>query len=101
MENIQGANEHSSRLPSLQLVRGVLEAVIVAALIWTGSSLIDLKTQTAVVQSQLASIQLTLAEVPGVKQDTIKLRAEMDQGEKERTQMRADIAELRKLRGLR
>lgn len=99
--NIQGNNEHQSKVPSLQLVRGILEAVIVAALLWTGSSLIELKTQTAVIQSQLAAIQVNLADVPAVKQETIKLRAEIEQSDKERAVMRTDIAELRKLKGFR
>lgn len=97
----QGNNENQSRLPSLQVVRGVLEAIIVAALLWTGSSLIQLKTQIAVAQVQLTAIQVTLAEVPDVKLEAVKQDSDIRQLKEMTAQNRADIAELRKLRGLR
>ncbi len=86
--------DSGGKMPYLQTIRGILEAVIVAALLWTGNSLIDLKTQTAVVQSQLLAIQVSLADIPLVKTENIKLRADVDQ-------LKQEMAEQKKLRGFR
>lgn len=51
----------------LQMVRGVLEALIVASLLWTGNSLIALREQNAVMHTQLTLIQGQLLDVPSMK----------------------------------
>lgn len=85
----------------LQSFRTVLECLIVGALMWTGSSLVQLKTQGAVIQSQLAAVQVTIADVPALRIEQVKSRAELDQLRVEMNQKDAAITELRKLRGLR
>lgn len=84
-----------SEQPSkLQSIRVILEGVIVAALIWTGSSLIELKTQTAVVQSQLANIQTTLASVPDLKVENVKQRSDIEQ-------LKSEVEDLKRLKGFK
>ena len=85
----------------LQSIRTILECVIVAVLIWTGSSLVEFKTQMAVVQSQLTGIQVGLADVPKLKEEAAVARAERDAIVKQLTDQSISIAELRKLRGMR
>lgn len=85
----------------LQSIRTILECVIVAVLIWTGSSLVEFKTQMAVVQTQLASIQIGLADVPKLKEEAAVARAEREALTKQLAAQSIDLSELRKLRGMR
>lgn len=85
----------------IQSIRTILECIIVAAMLWTGSSLIELKTQTAVVQVQLSSLQINLADLPANRTELTKLRGELEQIKKDSSHDRMQIEELRKLRGLR
>ena len=77
----------------LQKVRGILEAVIVAALIWTGSSLIALREQNAVMHAQLTMIQSQLLDVPSMKLQLAENGIEIDR-------LQEDMKELRSVRGL-
>lgn len=85
----------------LQSFRVVMEALIAAALIWTGSSLLQLKTQLAVVQTQLTSVQATLVDVPSLKLQQVRTDTEVAQLRVEMNQKSAAIDELRKLRSFR
>lgn len=78
----------------LQKVRGVLEAVIVAALLWTGSSLIALREQNAVMSAQLTMIQSQLLDVPAMKLELAEHGVEIDR-------LKEDVKENRSVRGLR
>lgn len=78
----------------LQKVRGVLEAVIVAALLWTGSSLIALREQNAVMHAQLTMIQTQLLDVPSMKLQLTKHEIEIER-------LKEDVKETRSVKGLR
>lgn len=90
-----------NKLPALQTVRGILEAVIVASLLWVGNTLIDATTKMAVMQTQLASIQTQLADVPNLKVDAIKKDAMIEQLQRQQQINTGAVDELRKVRGLR
>lgn len=59
-----------------QSVRTVLEGLILAVLVWTGSSLVGVKSQLAVLQVQVATIQTQLADLPAMRSrvDTLEVR---------------------------
>lgn len=54
-------------------VRAVIEALILAALLWTGNSLTTMRVQLAILQSQLAAVSTTLADVADLKSRTAVL----------------------------
>lgn len=91
----------SEPMNKLQSIRTILECIIVAVLIWTGSSLVEFKTQMAVVQTQLASIQIGLADVPELKEEAAVARAERAALTKQMADQSIALSELRKLRGMR
>jgi choline-glycine betaine transporter len=93
--------ESNNKVPPLQVMRGVLEAIIVAALLWTGNSLIELKTQVAIAQTQLAAIQVSLADVPSLQLEDSKQKEQILQLSKDQSKLAEDVKELRKLRGMR
>lgn len=78
----------------LQKVRGILEAVIVAALLWTGSSLIALREQNAVMHAQLTMIQTQLLDVPSMKLQLTRHDIEIER-------LKEDMKETRSVKGLR
>ena len=57
-------------------VRVVMEGLILAVLVWTGSSLVAVKSQLAVLQVQVATIQTQLADLPNMRSrlDTMEVR---------------------------
>jgi hypothetical protein len=78
----------------LQKIRGVLEAVIVAALLWTGSSLIALREQNAVMSAQLTMIQSQLLDVPAMKLELAEHGVEI-------TRLKEDMRDTRSVRNLK
>lgn len=72
----------------LHMVRGILEAMIVAALLWTGSSLIAVREQNAVMQNQLATIQGQLIDLPSVKLEIARHGIKIEQLEKAQEESR-------------
>jgi hypothetical protein len=77
----------------LQMIRGVLEAVIVATLLWTGTSLIALREQNAAMQVQLSTIQSQLIDVPSMKLKLAEHQIEINR-------LKEDLKEARSVRGL-
>lgn len=59
-----------------QSIRTVMEGLILAVLVWTGSSLVAVKSQLAVLQVQVATIQTQLADLPAMRSkiDTLEVR---------------------------
>lgn len=86
--------DEQPRRDKLQVFRGILEAVIVASLLWTGSSLITLREQNAVMSTQLAMIQSQLLDVPSMKLELARHGIEIDQ-------LKEDAKESRQVKGLR
>lgn len=78
----------------LQIFRTVLEGVIILALGWTGSSLVQVKTDTAVIKSQVASVQPALNKLED-------LRIDVSNHETRLNGMEDDIKELQSVRGLK
>lgn len=78
----------------LQMVRGILEAIIVATLLWTGTSLIALREQNAAMQVQLSTIQSQLIDVPSMKLKLAEHQIEINR-------MKEDIKETRSVRRLK
>ena len=78
----------------LSAVRGVLEAVIVAALLWTGSTLVAVRTDNAVMQNQLATVVANTADFPAYKIKTAENALEI-------TQLKDDVKELRSVRNMK
>jgi hypothetical protein len=60
-ENKQG------NLNKVSMFRSVLEAVMVAGLIWTGSTLVAVRTDNAVMQNQLTTVIANTADFPAYK----------------------------------
>ena len=77
-----------------QSVRTILEALILAALMWCGNSLITTGQRMAVMSNQMESISKQMAGMPelGTRVTKLELRVE---------QHSADIQELRRLRDVR
>lgn len=88
-------------ISKIQSIRTILECVIVAALLWTGSTLVALKVELAQVSTRLTSIETTLSDVPRITADNVRLRSEVDQSKKNDDRQDAAIEELRKLKGFR
>lgn len=84
----------SDQAPRWQSLRTVLEAVIVALLLWTGRSLVTLQTQIAVVQADIQGLRGQLSDVPRLTSTVAELKVQVERD-------RADIAELRAVRNLR
>lgn len=80
--------------PRWQSLRTVLEAVIVALLLWTGRSLVTLQTQIAVVQADIQGLRGQLSDVPRLTSTVAELKVQVERD-------RADIAELRAVRNLK
>lgn len=78
----------------LQMIRGVLEAVIVAALLWTGASLVQLREQNAVMHAQLNMIQTQLIDVPSMKLKLAEHQIEINM-------LKENQKELKSVRGLK
>ena len=78
----------------IQMVRGILEAVIVASLLWTGASLVQLREQNAVMQAQLSTIQSQLLDVPSMKLTLAEHSIEINM-------LKENQKELRSVRGLK
>ena len=78
----------------IQMFRGILEAIIVASLLWTGASLVQLREQNAVMQSQLTTIQGQLLDVPSMKLRLAEHNIEI-------RRLQEDVKEVRSVRGLK
>lgn len=85
---------HEEKASKLQVFRGILEAVIVAALLWTGSSLVALKSDTAVIKDRMLALGPLTNDV-----SAIRLRVAMHDVEIE--QLKEDQKELKSLKGLK
>lgn len=77
-----------------QSVRTVLEALILAALLWSAKVQMTVLTQMAVLQDNVISIRAQLADVPGLNQRTTTLEVKVAQAQQ-------DITEMRQMRGLK
>lgn len=88
-------------ITKLQSIRTILECVIVAALLWTGSTLVGLKVELAGVSVRLSSIEASVADVPNVVAENVRLKAEQEQAKKDNDRQDRAIEELRKLKGFR
>lgn len=84
----------TDQTPRWQSLRTVLEAVIVALLLWTGRSLVTLQTQIAVVQADIQGLRGQLSDVPRLTSTVAELKVQVERD-------RADIAELRAVRNLK
>lgn len=62
-----------------QSVRTVLEAAILAALLWAASALTETQRQIAVLQTNIANLQTQLAGVPQLEQRVTRLEAIAEQ----------------------
>lgn len=56
-------------------VRAILEALILAALLWSAKALTEAQTQLAVVQTEIASLRTQLAPVPDLDRRVSRLEA--------------------------
>lgn len=77
-----------------QSVRTVLEAIIVALLLWSGRSMVTLQTQIAVVQSDISVLRGQLADVPQMSTRLSRLEVQVEND-------RQRLNELQQLRGLK
>ncbi len=66
-----------------QSVRTVLEALILAALLWSAKSQVALQTQIAVLQDNVLSLRAQLADVPGLTIRVTRLEVRQDQIERD------------------
>lgn len=66
-----------------QSVRTVLEALILAALLWSAKSQVTLQTQIAVLQDNVLSLRAQLADVPGLAVRVTRLEVRQDQVERD------------------
>lgn len=90
----QGANR-------LSIFRGVLEAIIIAALIWTGSTLVALRVENATLSGKLDAIADNTKDLPILRNDVITLKVQrLAQNDRDAAQD-AEIKELRSLRGMK
>lgn len=80
--------------PMWQSFRTLLEALILAALLWSAKTQIALGQQVAVMTSQLSTMNQSLAGVPELGTRVTKLEIVSDQS-------RQDIRELKQVRSLR
>lgn len=78
----------------VSIVRGVLEAVIVAALIWTGSTLVAVRVDNATMKQQLTTLVANTADFPAYKIKTAENSLEI------RT-LKDDVKELKLVRDMR
>jgi hypothetical protein len=69
-------------------IRLVVEAVIVLLLGWVGNTLLTLRTDTAIVQAQLIKIDSAVSSMPGLKEDQIRIRADIERLERDVDNMR-------------
>jgi cell division protein FtsB len=59
-------------------IRIVIESVIVLLLGWVGNSVMTLRTDTAVVQTQLVKIDTAVTGITNLKEDQIRIRADVE-----------------------
>jgi hypothetical protein len=86
-DSIQGTSKVS-------MIRGVLEAVIVAALIWTGSTLVAVRVDNATMKQQLTTLVANTADFPAYKIKTAENTLEI-------ATLKDDVKELRTVRNMR
>jgi hypothetical protein len=69
-----------------QSVRTILELLILAAVCWVGSTMLETQKQVAMVQVDVANIrqQLQLADVPSLQQRVTRVEARLDAQENRR-----------------
>lgn len=60
-----------------------------------------INTRTLLIKQQMDAMQLSLQDLPQMRRDLDGHELRLNQGEKERADIRADVEELQKLRGLR
>jgi len=66
-----------------QSVRTVLEALILAALLWASKSLTETQTQLAVLQVDIANLRTQLAPLASLNERVTRLEAFREQGNKQ------------------
>lgn len=64
--------------PQKDSIQKVIEGLILASLLWIGSTVVQLQTKTAVIQVQLADIQVKLAELDKTNVDMKALQRDVD-----------------------
>lgn len=85
----------------LSIFRGVLEAIIVLGIAWTGSTMMNLRVENARLSGKLDAIAENTKDLPQVRNDVVTLKVQrLAQTDKDR-QQDAAIDELRRLRGLK
>lgn len=78
----------------MSVIRGVLEAVIVAALLWTSSTLVSLKVDNGILKSQLSTIVVNTSDLPALRVNQAQLKIEM-------SMVKEDIKDLKQVKNLR
>lgn len=78
----------------LSVIRGVLEAIIVAALLWTGSSLVDLKVDNGVLKSQLNQLLDNTSDLPSIRKSVVRHDIEI-------TALKEKVKELEQVKNLK
>jgi cell division protein FtsB len=78
----------------LSMVRGVLEAIIVASLLWTGSTLVAVRVDNATMKEQLSTVVTNTADFPAYKIKTAELSLEINQ-------LKDDVKDLKAVRNMR
>ena len=78
----------------VSFIRGVLEAVIVAALIWTGSTLVAVRVDNATMKQELSTLLANTADFPAYKIKTAENTLEI-------AGLKDEVKELRTVRNMR
>lgn len=86
--------EEVSDTRNWQSVRTVLEALILAAMLWSARTQVTMLAQIAVLQTQVVALTTQLSDVPGVSARVSRLEVQAERN-------RQDIAEIREMRGLK
>lgn len=78
----------------LQIFRSVLEAIIVLALGWTGSSLVQVKTDTAVLRTQMAGVPSAIEQIQDLRVSDANQNIEI-------ARLKDDVKEVKSLKGFK
>lgn len=85
--------EDNPKKNGLQIFRSVLEAIIVLALGWTGSSLVQVKTDTAVLRTQMSGVPSAIEQIQDLRVSDANQNIEI-------ARLKDDVKEVKSLRGL-
>lgn len=70
--------EPAPHVRMVQSVRMVLEAAILAAILWAASALTETQRQIAVLQTNIVNLQAQMAPVADLQQRVTRLEAELE-----------------------